>query len=353
MSDPRNNRASASAIERRFLCPGCVAAEAGLPEVATDWSDDGTQIHAALAGDTETLLKLSSENLATCQEMSEKATRLAVDLGFEPFNLRSEQRIWFGDEFSGQPDRVYIQGVRALVIDFKSGFLPVTKADSNPQMATLGVLVIHKYMVARVTVAIIPRFGKVKETAEYDVDSAQQALAFIRQIIADSEKPDAPRRAGDKQCKYCRAKLSCPEFQAFATSALTVPKSSLPTLSADKLALAIDRIPAANSLIKALKAEGDRRLDANDPDFSALYERSKGRNLRTIENLVELFARVRALGVDDADFTRACSLEIGAFESLIETATNLKGKALEKKCDELLSGLVDTQKSKGSLQRKE
>lgn len=353
MIDPRQGKRSASALEQLWLCPGAANAQAGLPEPEPDEAQvSGVRIHAALAGDIPSE-KLTGDDHSTFTWMNEQASKLAEQYGFDPAVYRPERRLWMGDEFSGQPDRVYIKGVRALVLDFKAGFLPVTTASQNPQLATLGVLVIHNYSVARVTVAIVPRFGRVKEVAEYDIDTAEEALRFIRQIIADSEKPDAPRRPSDKACQYCRAKLRCPEYQAFASQALAVKESSLPALPAQQLALAIDRIPAANKLIAALKEEGKRRIAENDPEFTALYELGKGRNMRTIVNLVELFARVRALGVNDADFTRACSLEIGAFESLIETSTGLKGKALKQKCGELLAGLTDERQSKGSLQRKD
>lgn len=365
MSDPRQGRPSASAIERRFLCPGSANAERGLvePEVdAKDVKDDGIQIHAALAGDTDALLKLSSANLTVYEEMRDKAAGIVAEFGFDPNRFHAEQRVWMNDEFSGQPDRVYIDGVRSLCIDFKSGFLPVTTASENPQLATLAVLVIKNYAVAKVTVAIIPRFGRIKETAVYDLSSAQSALEHIRFIIAESEKPDAPRRAGDKQCRYCLASTRCPEYLAFASTALAVKESTLPSIPADQLALAIDRISAALNLIDALKAEGKRRLAEGDPEFSKLYELTKGRRQRDITDLPELFNRARAMGVTDAEFTAQCAIDFGAVDKdgsgsglkfLIHQKTGLKGTALNQKADELLTGIVKVSRTAGSLKRRE
>ncbi len=352
MTDPRQGRPSASQIEQRWLCPGSANAQRGLPEVATDVSDDGTKIHAALAGESDPT-SLSQVNRTVYDEMNEKLAKSAEMFGFDPLKFKAEKRLWFFDEFSGQPDRVYLRDGMAYLPDVKSGFLPVTPAPTNPQLATLAILAIHNYGVARVAVAIIPRFGKVKETAEYTPESAMGALTFIRQIIADSEKPDAPRKAGDKQCRYCLAKTRCPEYLAFTSVALTVRENSLPAMPAEQLASICDKLSAVDGLVKSIKAEAKKRIADGDPEFMKLYGLTDGRKTRTIVNLVELFARVRSLGVSDEDFTAACSLELGSLEKLVGQATMLTGKALEKKCEALLAGLVDVGRTAGSLKRKD
>lgn len=352
MTDPRQGKPSASQIEQRWLCPGSANAQRGLAEVVTDVSDDGTKIHAALAGESDPKA-LESENYTVYEEMNEKLAKSAEMLGFDPLKFKAEKRLWFFDEFSGQPDRVYLRDGMAYLPDAKSGFLPVTPAPTNPQLAALAILAIHNYGAARVVVAIIPRFGKVKETAEYTPESAMDALTHIRQIIADSERPNAPRKAGDKQCRYCLAKTRCPEYLAFTSVALTVRENSLPAMPAEQLASICDRLPAVKGLVDSIKAEAKARIAANDPEFTKLYGLTDGRKTRTIINLVELFARVRALGVSDADFTASCSIELGSLEKLVAQATMLTGKQLENKCNELLSGLVNTGRTAGSLKRKE
>jgi hypothetical protein len=365
ISDPRRGLPSASSIERRYLCAGSANAERGLDEQPSDDADSGTRIHAALAGDVRELEKLSSDEHAVYEHMRDETAKLVERHGFDPNKFVAEKRLWFPDEenpeFSGQPDRVYLDGPRALVANFKSGFLPNTTAEKNPQLATEGVLVIANYGVARCEVAIIPRFGPVKETAAYDLDSATQALEVIRFIIAESQKLGAPRKASDKACKYCRAALRCPEFQAYASTALAVQPETLPAIPADKLALAIDRIPAALKLINDLKAEGKRRIAAGDEEFKQFYELTEGRTQREIINLPTLFTKCREMSISDAAFTAACSLSIGevkgekttGIKGLVHLATNLKGAALDKTVDEVLAGCVRESTTAGSLKRKE
>lgn len=367
MNDPRQNLPSASGIERRYLCKGSANAEANLVEPADDTNDvkdSGVQIHAALSGDTEALMALSSDDLAVYEDMSRKSFESAERHGFDATRFIAEKRLWFDGEFSGQPDRVYFQDGRGLVQDYKAGFLPVTTAKDNPQLATLAVLAIYNYGFAEVHVEIIPRFGAIKESATYDLDSANLALDFIRWIISESKKPDAPRTASDKACKYCKAKLRCPEFQAYASTALAIKTETLPTLPAEQLAAAIDRIPMANTLIDALKVEGKRRLAAGDEEFSKLYELTKGQKTREITDLHELFRRVKALHstITDEIFTAQCSIDLGTVDKdgagrglkwLVHIATDLKGVLLDRKTDEVLAGIVEEGRTAGSLKRKE
>lgn len=365
MSDPRQGKSSASGVEGIWLCPGKANAEAGLPELpspAEDVKDSGIAIHAALAGDILALKGLSSDDMAVYEEMSRKADELAVKHGFDPELFHAEQRLWYGTEFSGQADRLYKQSVRALLIDFKAGFIPTTDSASNPQLAALAVLAIRNYNVARVTVAIIPRFGAVKEVAEYDLDSAQAALTMIRNIIAKSQEPDAPRIPGPRQCLYCRFKRQCPEYAEYVHAVATIPKVSLPTLPADKLASAIERITAVLDLVEALKAEGKRRLRENDPEFSKFYRLTEGRKLSEITDIVTVFKRMEALGIKDGEFTAQCTIQKGAVDKnnngvglkyLIRKATGLRGEALNEKLKEVLSGCTTETRSDGSLKRKD
>lgn len=378
MDDPRQNLPSASGIERRYLCKGSANAEANLVEPAdeaNDVKDSGVQIHAALSGDTEALMALSSDDLAVYEDMSRKSYESAERHGFDPARFIAEERLWFPvkggstgkpPEFSGQPDRVYLQDGRGLVQDYKAGFLPVTTAKDNPQLATLAVLAIANYGIAEVTVEIIPRFGAIKESATYDLQSATGALEFIRFIIAESNKPDALRTPSNKACKYCLAArhIRCPEFQAYAATALAIQPETLPALPSDKLAAAIDRIPAALKLIDDLKAEGKRRLAAGDEEFSKLYELTKGRKTREITDLPELFKRVKALhsSITDEIFTAQCSIDLGTVDKdgagrglkwLVHIATDLKGALLDRKTDEVLAGIVEEGRTAGSLKPKE
>lgn len=369
VTNPRRGKLSASGIEQAFLCPGAPNAQRAIPEIVNDEGgvrDSGVRIHAALSGDIDALQKLSSPDLSVYEDMRDKAGELVESLGFDPNRFIAEQRIYFPDadnpEFSGQPDRVYLRDGKALTLDWKSGFLPVTTADKNAQLATLAILTIHKYGVSEVTVCIVPRFGKIKETATYDLSSATSALEFIRWIIAESEKPDAPRRAGNKQCKYCRFAPHCPEYHEFSMAVQKVEHAELPTISSADLAQLIDRIPAVLNLCEKLKDEGKRRLDAGDEEFSKLFELTQGRKTRKITDLFALYNRCKLLGASDAAFTGQCTIDLGAVDKdgngkglkyLIHVHTGLKGKALDQKTEEVLSGLIEVGRTAGSLKRKD
>lgn len=359
---------SASAVEQAYLCPGSRNAQEGLPELdaAEDVKESGIRIHAALAGDTEALLELSSEEQSTYEHMSRKAHQLVERHGFDTNNFIAEERIWFNDDFSGQPDRVYLKDGKALCIDFKSGFLPVTTAPENPQLATLAILVIHKYGVAEVTVAIIPRFGAIKETATYTLETAGAALLKIQEIIAAAEIPDAPRVPGERQCKYCRARLRCPERLNLNLAVSRTDTSTIPALTGAELSVHLGLIPRIEAIVNDLRAEAKRRLKANE-DVPGYFLKD-GTPRETIVELPEVFERVKALGVTLKDFQQECGITKGeakketkkhgeearGLKGLIWKATGLYGKALDEMMDQILDGCVEVgEKPEPQLKRKE
>ncbi|HEX2880503.1 MAG TPA: DUF2800 domain-containing protein [Polyangiaceae bacterium] len=371
--DPRAGRPSASQIEQMFLCPGSWSAQRGLPELPPDNAnvrDSGIRIHAALAGDVRELETLSSDEMTTYEEMTRKTQELVEKHGYDQNNFIAESRMWFGSEFSGQPDRAYRALPRLLIIDYKAGFLPVTTASENPQLACLGVLGIHTYGAAEVTVAIIPRFGAIKECATYSLESAEAALVKIREIIEDAEKPEAPLRPGDKQCLYCRAKFRCGVRLNQLKTLAPVDSKLLPTLTGEQLVELLDIAPRIEKIITDIRAEAKRRLKSNE-DVPGYYLK-EGSPRDSITDLNTVFERLKTLGVTVEQFTSECGItkgeakrvgkdpvknpeECSGLRGLIWKANpEFYGKKLEAKLDEILEGCTETGEApEPQLKRKE
>ena len=113
---------------------------------------------------------------------------------------------------------VYTEGDRAVVevIDFKSGFVPVSAA-SNPQLIiyALGILGPMKDWVpdkTTVTVTIVqPKLATVIDQDKMD----GMAMLQWAQVIAERADQTAAQhvRMPGNHCKYCAAAFMCPEYQ--------------------------------------------------------------------------------------------------------------------------------------------
>lgn len=67
---------SASNLARRIACPGSLAMEAGLPEVRTEESDEGTMLHALAADPAASRAGLTDEQLSVLELAARMETEL-------------------------------------------------------------------------------------------------------------------------------------------------------------------------------------------------------------------------------------------------------------------------------------
>jgi hypothetical protein len=218
-----------SNLLRRWLCPGSARMEAGKPDDDSNDARVGRLFHrywgnpnlnrAFLTDDERDLLELSDRLLQD----------VLNELAFEIGELCHVEQTFstIDGKLTGTPDRVHVWQHRktALVVDLKSGFAVVERAELNLQLRGYAVLV-HDAIVDEldhVYVAVLqPRLWAPSERislAHYTRSDIALAREQVYGIISRSESSDATLRAGEEQCRYCRAKLTCPAFR----EALTFP----------------------------------------------------------------------------------------------------------------------------------
>ncbi len=357
MSDERNNKPSASSMERYALCPGSWQAEQGIPDQTSDDATIGNRIHAWLAGETMTVPLTADEvDLALkCREQEE--TLLNTVLPYRDEIIR-EHRYWMDQEWSGKPDVVAIDSLSGdgVVIDYKTGRGEVTSAEGNLQLRALAVLVGIHHGLTKVTVAIIQPMAGAPTLCEYSFEDLIVARAEIGRIVDRINAPNAPRIPSADACKYCKAKPYCVEARE---ASVALPVAAMPagttadaiaaTLTSQTLAEFLERAEFATRVIDACKAEAKRRLENGDtvPGWTL----KPGSERETITDATSVYNRIVALGVNAEAFMSCVSIAKGKLKDAVKAATSEKGKALEARLESILAGCTETKATAPSLVR--
>ena len=215
-----------SNLHRRKLCPGSAKMEAGFYDKDGTDARLGRFFHSYWAHPEYERALLTPED----RDLLERADMLNGDvlavLNFSgtPALFVETTLTGVNGRLTGTPDRVYgwREHKAALVSDLKSGFAVVERAELNLQLRGYAVLVHENNQCStpleRIFVSILqPRLWSPSERttlAQYTPDDIRRAETEIDRIIDGTEQPDAPLRAGEEQCRFCRAKLVCPAFRA-------------------------------------------------------------------------------------------------------------------------------------------
>jgi hypothetical protein len=362
MTDVRENLPSSSSRARDQRCPGALNFIRALREsgVVLDdgnkpWTESGTRIHAAVAGEE---IDLEHDEESAKEIVQARLQRLHEDLG-APSDAAEikEDRMWLRDGMrkiaSGQPDIVWIYGDIAVIPDVKTGWLNAEREDVNPQLRSYAVLVwLNIPGIHRVIVALAQAHGKKPHPVGYDEGALRLAEEEWRAEIDACNQPDAPRVAGDKQCKYCPAAPHCEKANALVDSmALTVRGREITGITDSELSGMLDLCKPVKDQINKIEAEAKRRKEAN-PDCLPDWELVPGKVAHPIIDLVTVFNRCTDHGITPEKFTEACSITKKSLTEALKTATGKKGKALDDIVKQVVEGATIDKPSAAQLKRK-
>jgi CRISPR/Cas system-associated exonuclease Cas4 (RecB family) len=364
MSDERKGLPSASSVHRYAVCPGSFLLEQTIPEPPTSADANlGNRVHAALAGE-KVSPQLSDEETRLVDLCSEQEARLVIEhFGGVILEPMREVRLWGFDlnleeSWSGKPDAVYMYAGRALVIDYKTGRNKVEAATANLQLRALAVLVWEMLGVSDVTVAVIqPLTGQptvCSYTAQDIVRSAQQIGRIMRAVKMEGQ----PRNPTPEGCKYCKAKAVCPEAReaALAPPVVNAPAAITPdaiaaTLTNETLSEFLKRVPQAEAVIEACRAEARRRLEQGDTVPG--WKLKPGATRDTITRPDAVFDRFLTLGGTQQQFMPAVTIAKGKIKEALKEATGEKGKALEARLEALLFECIESKQGAATLVQEE
>ncbi len=375
---------SASNIHRRALCAGSERMEAGLPDEDSKESTEGSLLHAydanpkldraVLTQYQRDLLRISGE----CDEFVFKRVEEQFELGNEePFNEGREEPLAAlrATEFEtpGHCDRwrVYRTKSLAVIRDAKFGFKEVTPAAANYQLRVYAIATAEEWNVDNVVVAITqPRLEYARRItmAAYtreDIAAASVELGSIREA---SSNPDAPLTAGPEQCRYCRARHLCPEYQKVIATGLEIVPLDGPPMTATARLAHIERTLGGctdQQLDKVLLAcqfagfisdpardEARRRKQA-DPEALPEWTLGKPQELRKIADTRRAVQLLSLRG----DLTRdeildCCSPKIGELETKLREKTGWPWKQAKECIESVLGPVITREEKRPTLTRK-
>lgn len=350
MNNERQGLPSASSMERYMLCPGSYAAEQGQQEQASEDVETGNRIHAVLAGETVTPM-LNDDEERTMEACWSQAQALLDAILPHRDELILERRYWWGEQWSGKPDVVAIDGIFAegLVIDYKTGRGEVASAEGNMQLRALAVLVAVEHQLHKVTVAIVQPLAGEASVCVYTLEDLSRATQEILAILTAIHQPDAPRRPSSKACRYCKAKAVCPEAIAMAEAApLAVSRDGRElSITPERMAEFLAQIPAIEAVVEAVRAKARRMLEAGEevPGWTL----KPGSVRETVTDPATVFGRFVAVGGTQEAFMPCVSVTKTKLKDAVKAVTGAKGKALDAQIEAMLDGCTEAKAAAPSL----
>lgn len=375
-SNPFPHVPSASKLHRIMECPASHKAELAAGDVPEDTrdADEGQDVHSVLSDDlsADDVSYTAAQTADMCEDQTQRLLAEWQEPGEIPLGFM-ERRYALTDIgavipadpttkanviFTGQFDRLYIQGERGLLIDFKALHGKHKSAIENPQLMGLAVLVAKRHKLTSLRVALVQPWKGKPTVADYGINGLALAESCLLQVLFDESNASPDDRKAGEWCHHCKARFGCQTFKSQNIQSLDIVQPE--TLPADpetrnKAVFARMAELTPEQLIHIQKhvvklmgvfiashaAIFKQRVEAGEIPGFTLKEKS-GR--RKISDVATAYERAAAHGVTAEAFAAKCSLSLKGLNEALKDATKAKGKALEAIADEVLSGITDTGK---------
>ena len=331
---------SPSGAHRWMACPGSVTLEADIPDSSSAYAREGTAAHelaAMVLEDSgshasdyvgkkiafddhgEAVLWLITKEMADYVDDYVKFVReraegkiLHVECKLSIGHITSE------DGATGTSDVVIIDREQEAieVIDLKYGMGVRVDAEHNEQMQfyALGALYEYELISDFSWVTMVIHQPRLNHVSEWNIP-VDQLLRFGDEArnAADNVRWEEPTfNAGEKQCRFCKAKAVCPALRAEVTEivggAATLEDFTAEVVDSQTgdnyLPMAMAKVGMVEDWCKAVRAEVERRLLAGQTvDGYKLVEGRRGNRAWSDEGAVEqLFKSFRLRQEEMYDF---------------------------------------------------
>jgi len=332
---------SPSGAHRWMTCPGSVVLEAAYPDEGSVFADEGTAAHTLAAwcltdglpaeeyiGEVIHVGKRQFKVDKTMAGHVANYVKLVKGLA-EGGTLLVERQVPIGhltgeDGATGTSDAVIIKAVERnlSVVDLKYGMGVQVDAKDNQQlqMYALGAYEAYGLLADFDTVSMYIHMPRLNYVGEFHVSVAdlkafgEEVRRAARQVeLAQSlDGVDDLLNPGEKQCRFCKAKATCPALLAEVTDvvggkpataedfAQFMPVNNDVEVGDNYLSMAMDKVGLVEDWCKAIRAEVERRLlqGVQVPGYK-LVEGKQGNRAWVDQDKVEAAMKALRIKADD------------------------------------------------------
>jgi hypothetical protein len=307
MSTPAHSKWSASGFEQKMLCPGSHLLQAGAPDNTSVYAAEGTAAHQVLTWALQYNTQASAfigryidvAPAYTIEVTAEMAEHVQVCVDYcrdacgEWGVMLVDQRVNYArflgvpaDDAWGTADVILLLGEEIIVVDFKYGQGVAVEAANNPQMSLYALGALDGYSMAgdflRARLVISqPRVRRAPSEWDTPVEALiEWADTHASRTVADcitaafGGNVEEFLNPGEKQCKFCRAKATCPALREEVAFTFAERQPASPDefrnlepaheTDADWISAALDKVDMIEDWCKAIRAEAEKRLLAGD-----------------------------------------------------------------------------------------